>query len=171
MKSVSKILFIAFIVSFPTLVLGQSTPEIEATIPTPIDFNVKNVRLGTDYGEVVKRLGRPARRRLVKIDNCGASTQLALYYPGMVIYLDKGPDDKKYGVVSMEITGRKWIVAPNIATGWGMQTVRKKLGASFTSHRENRITVWGYITRDNDRGDLYFANGRLSRIRLWIDPC
>lgn len=171
MKTLPKLIFIAFILSFPSFILSQSKPDTESPPVTMIDFNVKNVRLATEYDVVISQLGRPPRRRMVKIDYCGESTQLALYYPGLTIYMDKGLEDKKYSVVSMEITGSRWLVAPNIVVGSGMKTVQRKLGPSHRNYRQKGMTVLFYVTRDNDRGDLFFRNGRLVKIKLWIDPC
>jgi hypothetical protein len=169
-KTLPIIIFIACVLFFPSLAPSQSNPNSGSAPVTPIDFNIKDVRPGAEYDEVISRLGRPPRRRMVEIDSCGVSTQLALYYPGLTIYLDKGLD-KKYGVVSIEITGTQWLVAPNIVVGSGMQAVRRELGPSFTNYRENGMTILGYITRDNDLGDLFFRNGRLAKIKLWINPC
>ena len=171
MKTLPKLIFIAFILSFPSLVVSQSKPETGSELLTGTDFHVKNVRLGTAYEDVIKNLGKPLKSKKIKKDYCGEDTHLILHYPGLTIDLTPAVESRDFSVLEIEITSSKWTIGPGISIGGAMPGVRTRLGTPWNQGEEEGFATMHYLTKDNDMADLYFQKGNLVKVKLWINPC
>lgn len=88
---------------------------------------------------------------------------LELQYRGVTLELDKGLDGA-WGVLEIAVTSPRLLVQPVIRVGATWNEVRTKFGESLSGERKPGSDLY-YLTRDN------FRNGKLSKIRLWINPC
>jgi hypothetical protein len=171
MRTLQKLFLIAFVVPFPSLVFSQASSDSESKPPAGIDFSIKNVRLGTAYDDVIKNLGKPLTSRKIKTEICGEDTHLMLDYQGLKIDLVPGDKPDEFIVLEIEIASSKWLIEPNISIGSDLRTVGQKLGTPWNVAEENGFATNHYLTKGNDMADLYFQNGKLIRVRLWINPC
>jgi len=170
MKILPNLILIVLIVSFPLFAASQT--ELPAASPAGTDFNVKNVRLGTNYPEVIKNLGKPLKSRKMKKEICGEDTHLVLDYPGLEIDLAAGEKPDEFIVLEIEITSSKWTIEPMFSIGSSMSAVRAKLGTPWQQdEKQGGIATLNYLTKGNDLADLYFLNDKLTKVRLWINPC
>jgi hypothetical protein len=134
-----------------------------------IDFNVKGIRLGTAYTDAIKELGKPVKSRKIKIDECGEDTHLILDYPGLKLDLTAHVE---FRVGKIEVTSSKWLVEPGVLVGSGMEDVRAKLGNPWNQSEEDGFAIMHYLVKEGlDPADLYFLNGKMVKIILWVNPC
>lgn len=154
-----------------TSAISDKKSPIPLDGPGSIDFNVKNVRLGTGYANVITSLGKPAKSRKVKKDYCGEETHLMLDYPGLKLDLTFDSEGGEFAVFEIEVTSEKLLVEPGISIGHDMGAVRAKLGTPEKQYEEEDFEIMYYPSRGNDLADLYFLNGKLVKIKLWVNPC
>lgn len=137
--------------------------------PKFIDFNVEGVRLGDSESFVIEKLGKPRRRTIKEVDICGVTDILELQYRGVTLQLDNGLDGA-WSVLEIAVTSSRLLVQPVIRVGATWNEVRTKFGESLSGESKPGSDLH-YLTRDNDNADFRFRNGKLSKIRLWINPC
>jgi hypothetical protein len=151
--------------------------DVHASRPSPtpepskfIDFRVGGIRLGDNEKLVIKNLGRPKTRRMEVVDNCGITEVLKLNYPGLEVQLDKDPTGKWF-VLEMIVTSNEVSIEPQVKIGDEFETIKKR----FENRSNERINTDGpvlfYLTRDNDNAQLEFKNKKVSRVRLYVNPC
>lgn len=162
----------------------QAQADVAEVAPTPspnlsntnapshdrVALNVKGVYLETPYKEMLEKLGNPVKTSEVDIDgDCGIEDQKLLDYSGLKIFVSPNPQSKQLYLDSIEITSDKWLIEPGIKIGMGREEVRKKLGRQYDGRDDSNHST--YITAENNLADLYFSDGKLQEVRLWINPC
>jgi len=152
--------------------VSQSTPTTNRSTNPPkfIDFNYKDVRLGDNENEVLKRLGKPIRRRTAKIDDCGVEEALVLSYRDVEIQLDRDQAGKYY-VLEIHVSGTNTDLEPGIKIGDSYKEIKDKLGEPYTQKQEKEEMLVFYLIRDDDNALLVFRNDKLIRVRLYFNPC
>jgi len=157
---------------FVNSTVSQSTPTTNSsTSPLKfIDFNFKDIRLGDDENEVLKKLGKPSRRQTTKVDNCGIEEVPVLHYPDAEIQLERDQAGKYY-VLEIHVSGSDAALEPGIRIGDSYKEIKDKFGEPDTQDQEKEEMLVYYLTRDDDNALLVFRNDKLIRVRLYINPC
>jgi hypothetical protein len=166
-----------------TTVPTTNAPPAAATAPTAmksdksnkpdnnfIDFNVRGVRLGDTDAETFRRLGKPIKRHLEKVDYCGINEFLVLDYPGIKIQLD-ADSQKTYRILEIHVSSPSVDVSPDIKIGITSERVKEKLGKPYMEKQEVSKLYLYYLTKDDDNAELIFRDGKLVKVRLYVNPC
>lgn len=148
----------------------ETSPTPPTINPKLIDFNVGGVRLGDTEALVLQKLGRPVRRNISDVDNCGISRILELQYDGMEVQLDRGLNNKWY-VLEILVTGPNISINPGINIGEDLEIIEDKLGKAYVEQQESETSDLSFLTRDNDNAYLSFRQNKLVRVRMFINPC
>jgi len=153
--------------AFLSLITLVSFPQAERD-PKFIDFLVEGVRLGDSESHVIEKLGKPVRRTVERVGYCSTTQIVKLAYKGLEFYLDRDLEDELF-VLEIIVISPKIAIEPAVGIGAEWSAVRKKFGEPFYES-ESEQTL-GFLTRDNDNATFQFRKRKLSKIRLWINPC
>lgn len=157
---------------------AQSVSPTAAISPTPqlaehrlIDFHINNVRLGDTEEQIRKQFGKPRSQKVEKVDYCGLSEIKKLKYPGFEVWLDRGSKgDHAWGILEITVESTNVLIEPNIRIGDSLAEITANLGPPIGQIAGDEPSL-GYLTRDNDNASLEFKNGKLTQVRLFINPC
>jgi hypothetical protein len=155
------------------LVKASPSPSQDRESQRYIDFSVKGIRLGDTEQNLVKIFGKPQKRIMSNDDVCGVAPIVKLRYPGIEFWLDRGTGGTEFewAILEFTITSPELLVEPGIRVGDDLGTVNQKLGAAWTEKTDDDSVSYHYLTKDNDNATLEYKNGKLDRIRLYINPC
>ena len=143
----------------------------QTNLPEPIDFSINDVRLGTDEPDILRKLGRPQRFSVEKINACGDDEKgRVMVYHGLKIQLDHDPRDRTYGAIQIEVTEPGIVISPGFRIGESIDEIKEKLGNAPSEKDGEEITL-NYLTKSNDLAGLVFRENRLIRVTLWVNPC
>ena len=138
---------------------------------TEIDLRVNGIGSGTSYSTVIRKLGKPTRRKTEKIKassacSNSAETHLTLFYSGLKITLLGDGRGRNLDVYSIEVTLPKW-KASGISIGANINDVETKFGEPNSKADISGETVLYYVTKENLGGvNFYFRNNKLVRVRV-----
>ena len=155
------------------LVIASPTPSPDPKTHRYIDFSVKGVRLGDTEQNLIKIFGKP-RNRIVSNDGvCGVAPIAKLRYPGVEFWLDRGTEgtELEWAILEFTVTSPDVLVEPEIRVGAEAAAVKQILGTAWTEKSDGESIFYHYLTKDNDNASLEFKNGKLARIRVYINPC
>ena len=149
--------------------------EVPTATPTPdpprlIDFHVKNLRLGDSEVQVLEKLGKPKRRLIVVVDNCGITEILRLDYPGLEIQLDRDLKDKWF-VLEIIVTSPDVPIEPKVSIGDDLETVRASFEKPNVERSNPEDQILYFLTKENDNAQFEFKKSKLSRVRFYVNPC
>ena len=159
--------------------LEQGDVPVAFTLPTNtpepsrlIDFHFKGVRLGDSEQKILNVLGRPTNRKIVKSDFCGISELMKLNYDGVEFWLDDASEGKEssWTVLEIRVTTPKIFVDPGVSIGDDVSAIKQRFGHPNVDRTDEPAAMF-YLTRDNDNAGLDIKNNKVSRIRLFINPC
>ena len=138
-----------------------------------IDFSVRGIRLGDTEQSLVKIFGKPQKRIITDEDVCGVAPIVKIRYPGIEFLLDRGTDgtELEWAILEFTVTSPDLVVEPGIRVGEEPAKVKQKLGTPWTEKSDGDSVFYHYLTKDNDNASLKFKNGKLDRIRVYINPC
>ena len=166
MRPFAILMFLAFITVAAS---GQSTLR-------EIDLRVNGIGSETSYTTVVRKLGNPLRRYMLKFkasEACSGSpeTHLTLIYSGLSITLLGDGRGRHLAVSRFEVTSKKW-VASGIRIGADFETVRTKFGKPNEIEGNSIDTIMYYVTIGNLGGvNFYFRNDKLVKILMSDTLC
>ena len=135
-----------------------------------IDFNLQDVRLGDPESAVLEKLGNPLNRRKAKVDKCSIEEVVILKYPGMEIELDRDSEGQLF-VLEIAVNSPGAEIYPGVKVGDTIENVRSKLGEPYAQPKMPDEMNLHYITRGDDNASLQFRGNKLSKVRLYINPC
>jgi hypothetical protein len=155
----------------PTSALTKSThrspnakPFVMTYRPSEVDLRIRRVGLGSALSQVQQRFGVPSSRREESISDttCGPPyTRLDLSYKGLALRLQGSFEGKRFTVVSVEVSSRKWIVHPGLRVGMEEQLVRRKLGEPIEESDEGGFHRLHYVNKGNDGFAVFYFKGRI----------
>ena len=111
---------------------------------TEVDLTVNSIRSGSSL-QKVKTLGKPQRVRNRGFDECAGQYERTFYFPGLEIGLLGSKNGRRGTVYSVEVTSRRWLIAPGLRIGATRQTIISKFGRPI--HNENNKLT--YVTKEN----------------------
>ena len=160
-------------------IVESAMPKVNASAPQEpetqryIDFSVKGIRLGDTEQNLVKIFGKPQKRVLTNEDVCGVAPMTKLQDPGIEFWLDRGTGgtELEWAILEFTVTSSDFLIEPGIKVGEELDTVKQKLGTPWTQESDGESVLYHYLTKDNDNTSLEFKNGKLVRIRVYINPC
>ena len=136
-----------------------------------VSLRINGVGNGTSYSTVLKKLGRPSKRKTEKVrpsEACSnlAETHLTLFYPGLEIALLGDGRGRKLDVYRIDVTAKKWS-ASGIRIGANSKTLVAKFRRPNSEAEISGEHVFYYVTPGNTGGvNFYFRNSRLVRILM-----
>lgn len=155
-----RLLFISF-----TIVALSLTASAQV-----IDLQVKDVKIGTPYSEVIKKLGKPLLSKKGGSFPCDTdNSMLTLRYPGLIINLIEAGDGTGFIVASMKVTSPKWSVASGINVGASLKDVRATFGDSEIE-KESGSQYLSYAMAEGF-AKFYFRNNKLIKIAWEFNIC
>ena len=164
-----KFLFLVLLVFLTLPVFGQRKL-------TEIDLRVNGIGSGTSYSTVVRKLGKPTRRKTEKIKassacSNSAETHLTLLYSGLEVTLLGDSRGRNLDVYSIEVTSKKW-QASGVSIGANVKDVVTKFGEPNSKADILGETVLYYVTKENLGGvNFYFRNNKLVRVAMTETLC
>lgn len=129
----------------------------------PNEFNVKGVKVGTLYKQVIKKLGRPTSTRKGGEYPCESGPITTLRYPGLKIELIPSHNEKSLFVASMEVTSSKWLISSKIRIGARVEKVMRAFGNIELKSDGNRKYLPYYI--GDGYAPFYFHRNRLLKAK------
>ena len=137
-----------------------------------VDLQINGVGSGTPYSTVIRKFGKPTRRKKVNVaadSSCSgeAETYLTLFYPGLVIDFLGGAEGTDLLVIKIEFTSKKW-TASGIRIGTDLKNIKAKFGQpNETMEFSNNETYLFYRTKDDSGGVTFiFQNKKLVKIEM-----
>lgn len=164
-----RLLFFSWLAFLAAPVWGQSNLR-------EVDLRVNGVASGTSYATVIKKLGRPGRKNIVKYeadDTCSdeAQTHVTLFYTGLEIKLLGAGRGRQLDVYSVEVTSVKW-TANGIRIGANIKNVLDRFGKPNSRDQKSNETVLRYVTKENlGVVNFYFRNNKLVKIVMEETLC
>lgn len=153
--------------AFLSLITLASFPQAERD-PKFIDFIVEGVRLGDSQSHVIEKLGKPVRRTVERVSYCSTTQIVKLVYRGLEVYLDRDLEGELF-VLEIIVTSPKIAIEPAVGIGAEWSAVRTRLGEPFYESLPEQTL--GFLTSDNDNATFKFRKRKLTKIRLWVNPC
>ncbi|HSS21803.1 MAG TPA: hypothetical protein VLL54_17150 [Pyrinomonadaceae bacterium] len=140
-----------------------------------VSLRVRGVGLGSSQAAVLRRFGKPLSRKQETItdETCSPRhTDLTLTYEGMTFKLEGDVRDRKFEVVSIELTSKKVVISPKIEIGFTEKQVRIRLGAPNEAQDEPGLRKLFYVTKGNDGSAvLSFERGKLVKVYWQYTLC
>ncbi len=161
---------------FLVLLVFLTLPVFAQKKLSEIDLRVNGIGSGTSYSTVVRKLGKPLRRKTERIKaslacSNSAETHLTLFYSGLEITLLGDGKGHNLDVYSIEVTSKKW-VASGISLGAGERDVLNKFGEPNSKADISGETVLYYVTKGNYGGvNFYFRDNKLVRVAMTETLC
>jgi hypothetical protein len=155
------------------LAAPSPTPSALKAPPRLIDFHVKGIRLNDSEKKVIKLFGKPKKQKIEKEDYCGIPELKKLDYEGVEIWLDQIGAGKtsSWAVLEIWVTSPNIRVEPGVSIGDGVSDVKLRFGLPYTDLTDELPHAMLYLTRDNDNAELDIEDDKVSKIRLYINPC
>lgn len=139
----------------PAFLLGifiAATIGINAQVINP---RISGLRIGSNYREIVKKLGKPLSDKRRGEVPCGDAMR-TLVYPGLVLRLEVG-GIKPLGLYKIEVSSPKWLVS-GLRIGARRSEVLKKFGS------EPRFIKDGYA-------HFHYKRNRLAKMEWEFNFC
>ncbi|HYX71645.1 MAG TPA: hypothetical protein VE732_02665 [Nitrososphaera sp.] len=141
-----------------------------------VNLQVGGIGSGTPYSTVLRKLGKPLRRKVTKTPaplSCSglAETHLTLFYSGLQISLLGDGRGRHLKVYSIEATSPKRTVS-GLRLGASMEEVNNTFGEPNSKAEESGGTVFYYVTKGNLGGaNFYFRNNKLVKVAMTETLC
>ncbi len=161
---------------FLVLLVFLTLPVFPQKKLSEIDLRVNGVGSGTSYLTVVRKLGKPMRRKTEEIKaslacSNSAETHLTLFYSGLEITLLGDGRGRNLDVYSIKVTSKKWL-ASGISIGANQKNVVDKFGEPNSKAEDSNETTFYYVTKGNLGGvNFYFRNNKLVRMAMTETLC
>lgn len=134
-----------------------------------IDLNVRGVKIGTTQQVVLRKLGKPLSTTRGGLFPCDVGPMRTLKYPGLVLKLLQSNDGKDFFVAEVDVTSKRWPVAPKIGVGSGLKQVFAKFGMKGTEIQDGRKTVTYLL--DEGSAVFTFRRGKAVKIAWEFNVC
>ena len=145
----------------------SSPPDTSDAFLNSVRNEVNGIAIGSSYGELVERFGKPRSEKKGGKNPCGSSKTVLRYY-GIDFTTDD--DGEQNIVVFIDITSPTWEIAPGIRTGFTIEEVRSKMGRNGIVTVEGGVEYLGYADGDGYL-HFYLKNGRVTRITRELNMC
>lgn len=103
------------------------------------DLKINNINLDTSYSTVLKKFGKPLKRKKNWFDDCGGDIRMTLVYSGLEIQLLGDGKGKNFSVVAIDVSSPKWKFASNINVGSDIKEVQSKFGQPHSRTKESGL--------------------------------
>ena len=133
-----------------------------------IDLKIKDVGIGTNYSEVLRKLGKPLSNQTDGTFPCEDGKVITLNYSGLSLKIIEDFDSKNFFVASVNLTSNKFSVS-EINIGATVKEVKTKFG-DVEIETEKGTDVLSYFI-DDGYAYFYFTNGKLRRVSWELNVC
>lgn len=152
---------------FVSLFICCVLPAIAQRTVTEVDLTVNGIHAGSKLA-VVKRLGKPMRKKSIGFNDCAEGYQNTYYFPGLEVGVINSKNGKFTAVISLNITSKRWRIAPNIHLG----ASKKKIISTYGKPVESDATKLTYVTKGNTGWvGFTFRKGKLIRVTMEETLC